>query len=149
MHWLGMVAASVVLMAGCHSAKGPATYPTTGSVTLNGMPVAGAMVTFAAAGQGGAGVEAIASGMAGAQAQTDAEGRFEMKVMLDGGKTTKPGLPAGEYAVTVVKMEFAGGTPSPTSPPKNTLPAKYASAQSSTLKATVKAEGENRFDFPL
>jgi hypothetical protein len=142
---LGLVL--LTLAVGCNSDSGPTTYPVTGALTQGGKPLAGALVEFTPAGrteQGG-----IAEGMAGAQAQTDAEGRYMMSIMLDMGKTTKQGLPAGDYVVTVRKLEFPGGAASATQPPKNVLPAEYAATDSTPLKATVKADGDNRFDFPL
>jgi hypothetical protein len=144
---LPAIAFLALALAGCGKAKGPETFPVTGAVTMDGKPVAEAMIQFtpaSASAEGG-----IAAGMAGAQARTDAEGRYAMSIMLDQGKTTKPGLPAGDYIVSVQKLEFPGGAASATSPPHNVLPAKYATAQTSPLKATVKANGENHFDFPL
>jgi hypothetical protein len=141
--WFGLA-----LLAGCGGAvKGPATYPVTGAVMMGGKPVADALVEFtpaSASAEGG-----ISAGMAGAQAQTDADGKYTMSTMLAQGKTTVPGLAAGDYVVTVRKMEFPGGAASATRPPKNVLPAKYASTNSSPLKATVKADGEKTFDFAL
>jgi hypothetical protein len=145
--WL--LCGAIAILAGCGSANGPKTYPVSGIVTLNGKPVADALVQFSAASSPSSGSIEMAPGMAGAQSRTDAEGRYVMSISLDRGKTTRLGLPAGDYAVTVVKMEFPGGRPNPTTPPKNTLPPKYASAQSSQLKATVTPDGENKFDFPL
>jgi len=62
---------------------------------------------------------------------------------------TKRGLSAGEYRITVVKMEAAPGGASFDKPPKNVLPAKFASIETTPLMETVKADGENRFDFAL
>jgi hypothetical protein len=116
-------------------------------VTRSGKPLAGALVEFTPA--GGSPEGGIAAGMAGAQAQTDSEGAYSMSIMLDNGKRTKVGLPAGDYVVTIRKLEFPGGAASATQPPKNVLPADYASTDSTPLKATVKADGDNRFDFSL
>jgi hypothetical protein len=143
---LAIVAIAAALI-GCDAAQGPVTYPVTGTVTLGGKPVENAVVAFANAGQAPA--DSKTGSALGGQTRTDAEGHYTMSVVLDRGKTTRQGLPAGEYVVTVTKMEFPGGIQSPTSPPKNVLPPKYASAQSSQLKATVKPDGENKFDFPL
>ena len=66
-----------------------------------------------------------------------------------GGYYLFSGIVAGDYVVTVTKMEFPGGVQSPTSPPKNVLPPKYATEQATPLKANVKPDGENKFDFPL
>jgi hypothetical protein len=119
----------------------------TGTVTLSGKPLAGALVEFTRT--GGSTEGGMAAGMAGAQAQTDAEGAYALSIMLDNGKTTKEGLPAGDYVVTIRKLEFPGGVASATQPPKNVLPAQYAAADSTPLKASVKEGADNRFDFPL
>jgi hypothetical protein len=133
--------AAIALVSGCGKAgMGRATFPVTGVVTMGGKPVEGALVQFTpAAGE---------AGFAGAQTQTDAEGAFDVSVMLEGGKESQRGLPAGEYRVSVTKMEYAGAA-AIDRPPKNVLPAKYQSAESTPLTATVTADGENHFEFPL
>jgi hypothetical protein len=144
--FLAIVAIAAAIV-GCGAASGPATYPVTGTVTLDGKPVENAVVAFASAGQAPA--DAKTGAALGGQTRTDAEGHYTMSVVLDRGKTTRQGLPAGDYVVTVTKMEFPGGVQSPTSPPKNVLPPKYATEQATPLKATVKPDGENKFNFPL
>ncbi|MBA4106573.1 MAG: hypothetical protein C0485_12515 [Pirellula sp.] len=129
----------LVLAIGCgKSSSGPVTYPVTGKVTLGGAPVAGATVFFAPA-----------SSDVGATAQTDPDGSFNVKIELDMGKSSKEGLPAGDYRVSVVKLEHPAGAPSLSKPPQNTLPPKYAAVESTPLTVTVKPEGENHFEFPL
>lgn len=130
-----------VALLGCGGKTGgPTTYPVTGVVTQNGQPVAGAVVQF---------MPTAADSTASAQAQTADDGTFTVEVTFDMGKTTQPGLPAGDYKVTITKMEAPAGAPSLTRPPKNSLPPKYAMVESTPLSAAVKAEGENRFEFPL
>jgi hypothetical protein len=134
---LGLLAVS-----GCGaSARGPTTYPVTGEVKLNGAPVAGADVAFTVQDQGG--------GATPAQAVTDASGRFEVATMFDQGKITKPGMTAGEYAVTVTQLEQQTATSVPTQKPKNLLPEQYASTETSGLSATVTPEGAGHFVFDL
>jgi hypothetical protein len=144
--FLAIVAIAAAIV-GCGAASGPVTYPVMGTVTLGGKPVENAVVAFASAGQAPA--DAKTGSALGGQARTDAEGHYAMSVVLDRGKTTRQGLPAGNYVVTVTKMEFPGGVQSPTSPPKNVLPPKYGTEQATPLKATVKPDSENKFDFPL
>ena len=136
-------AALLLSAPGCgNSGAGPETFPVTGVVTLEGQPVGGATLQFvASADEAGAG--------AGGQAQTAADGAFTVESTFDKGKTTQVGLPAGVYKVTVTKLEAPAGARSLDHPPKNTLPPKYAMAESTTLSATVTADGENKFDFPL
>lgn len=131
----------LALPVGCGtSPHDPATYPATGVVVFNGQPVEGAIVEFAPASE--------SAGGAGAQARTDAAGRFTMSLLVDNGQRSLPGLPAGEYRVTVVKMESPGEA-SLTRPPKNVLPPRYQSPSASPLSATVSAGGPNDFQFAL
>jgi len=134
--------ALLIALAGCGAnSEGPQTYPVTGTVTMGGQPVAGAMVAFTP--------DANQTGRVPGQASTDEDGEYDISIFLEQGKSTKRGLPAGEYRITVVKMEAAPGAASFDKPPKNVLPSKFASAESTPLKETVKADGENRFDIAL
>jgi len=133
---------AAMLSSGCGGqSAGPQTYPVTGSVKRGGQPVAGAMVQFTPTAKDPV--------IAGAQVTTAEDGAFDVSLILEQGKSTKRGLPAGEYAVTVTKLEAGPGAASLDNPPRNVLPTKYASIESTPLEATVKAEGENRFDFEL
>ena len=135
------VAVPALAALGCGGgADGPTTYSVTGVVTLHGKPVGEALVQFTPIAQ--------ETGAAGAQLQTDGEGRFDVTMAVDMGRREKHGLPAGEYRVAVTKMEQRGAA-SLDNPPRNVLPAKYASAQSSPLKATVKAGDENVVELKL
>ena len=69
------------------------------------------------------------------------------------------GALAGNYRVTITKMEGSGGPQLSEDDPnykgageegemKNVLPEKYANAETSGLTATV-TEGNNNFDFQL
>jgi hypothetical protein len=127
---------------GCGSATtGPATYPVTGVVTLGGKPVESAIVQFTPASPD--------LGIAGAQASTRPDGTFVVRIELDMGQTSKEGLPPGEYRVSLTKLELAPGQTTPTKPPQNVLPPKYVAPDSTPLTVTVKADGENHFEFPL
>ncbi len=133
------VAAAV---AGCGGDKsGMTVYPVIGTVTQSGQPVVGALVGFAPAG--------TIEGFAGAQVQTEADGNFEVTISATKGRAQQRGLPAGEYRISVIKMESPGGAPSLDHPPKNILPEKYATPESSGLTTTVKAEGDNIVNLTL
>ena len=133
---------TLVAAIGCgNGSSGPVTYPVTGKVTLGGVPVGGAAIFFAPTSSDGVAV--------GASAQTEPDGSFSVRIELDRGKSSKEGLPAGEYRVSVIKLEHPAGAPSLSKPPQNTLPPKYATVESTPLTVTVKAEGENNFEFPL
>ncbi|WP_428305885.1 carboxypeptidase-like regulatory domain-containing protein [Lacipirellula sp.] len=132
----------LAVAVGCGSGSSePVTYPVTGKVTIGGAPVAGADVTFVP--------QSADLGIGGATAQTGPDGSFNVKVMYDLGKSSKEGLPAGDYRVFVIKLEQPSGPPSLSKPPKNTLPQKYASPDTSNLSATVKADGENLVELKL
>ena len=113
-------------------------------VTQDGKPVEGAVVTFIPVG-----VADPTAKAPGGQGQTGADGAYHVHSSFDQGKTMQDGLPAGDYKVTVVKMEAPSGEASFDRPPKNILPAKYAAAESSPVSAKVTAEGPNRVDVSL
>ena len=132
----------LAFLTGCGSkAVGPATFPVTGVVTLAGAPVEEALVEFVPTSPD--------VGIAGAQVNTDSAGAFTVKIALYMGKTTKEGLPAGDYRVAITKLVLPPGQATTMKPPQNTLPQKYATAESTPLTVTVKSEGENHFEFPL
>lgn len=117
----------------------PQTHAVTGTVTLSGAPVADAMVTFLPDGGG-----------LGAVGKTDAEGRYLLTTFQ-----RHDGAMAGTYKVTVVKRGPEGPEPGPDyrgprpEAPKHVLPARYASATSSELTASVAAGVPNTCDFVL
>ena len=78
---------TVVLLAGC----GGGLAPVSGTVTLDGEPVAGAKVTFLPAGPG-----------IPATGTTDATGRYQLRI--GSGRT---GVPRGRYGVTVSKLKVS------------------------------------------
>lgn len=137
------IAIATAGVGGCKPArKGPATAPVTGVVTYNGSPVAGATVSFQP-GEGGRSAAGV----------TDASGRYQLSTYA-----RNDGAIPGDYSVVIVKFE-ATPTGSGTGkdykppvgdipPPKNELPAKFADAKTSGLKATV-GKGQNSVDFPL
>ena len=133
---------TLVAVIGCGSgSSGPVTYPVAGKVTLGGAPVAGATVFFAPV--------SSEAGATSAAAQTEPDGSFNVKIELEMGKSSKEGLPAGDYRISVIKLENQAGEPSLSKPPKNTLPEKYASPETSNLSASIKADGENVVELTL
>ena len=126
-------------LVGCGStASGPATIPVTGEVTLNGQPVAGADVAFMP--------KVEDADYTPAQAITDSAGRFEVVSLFDQGRTTQTGMLPGAYRVSVTQLEQPSSS---ARPPRNLLPEKYASPESSELSAEVDGEGENHLKFEL
>ena len=142
MTWLRptlVIAISVMISgAGCSGGdSGPATYPVTGTVELNGQAVADASLTFHPQGEG-----------TPAQAETDDGGQFSVSTYFDLGKRQKPGMTPGKYTVTIAKLDLES-IRSTGQPPKNLLPPKYDSQRTSGLEATVTAEGPNEYQFEL
>lgn len=128
--------------AGCTRSSGPKLYPVRGKVTYKGAPVDGANVMFRAV-----------NGNASGAGRTDATGAYQINSQWG------PGLPEGEYLVSVTKFEEKPvaeeeGAYNPelanadAPPPKNLIPMKYMSPEQSGLKATVSKSGGS-FDFDL
>lgn len=150
----GVAAAAIVLGGACNRGTNkPKTYPVTGTVTLNGQPVAGATVNFtpkepAAPGQ---------SGPQAASAVTDEQGKYQIGTFAKG-----DGALPGEYLVSVTKYEGGGPTgdsgseeeyrppvPGEEPPvPKNVLPPQYANPNTSGLSVKVEAKA-NTYDITL
>lgn len=147
-----LVALIMLVSLGCSqsgSGDRPPTQRVTGTVTMGGTPVDGATVTF---------VPSDPSGKA-ASGLTDASGRYSLttfesddgamtgsyKVMVSKYEAAAPGADA-DMGDDYVPPEAQGGV-EPTGP-KNLLPAKYASPETSGLTATV-AEGGSTIDLAL
>ena len=137
-------------MLGCSGeTKLKGTVGVSGTVTQKGAPLAGATVTFAP----------TATGARAASGTTDATGKFTLTTLSPG-----DGAFPGDYQVTVTKTEtvgkvytqdeanayYAQNQAYPPSPEiKNVIDAKYASAETSGLKASVKQEGPNEIKLEV
>ena len=162
------IAAVAALICGCGGSGNPDTYSVTGTVTLEGSPVGGALVSFSPTGDG-----KPATGI------TDASGKYSLTTFSQG-----DGAVPGTYQVTITKYEggdeddAAGGGedtsgnsdmgaedeyPDDYDPEsedgtgddeaKNLLPAKYASAEAAgypadEMKVEVTTSGVTK-DFAL
>lgn len=150
----GMVVVALALaMAGCGGGpKRPKLYPASGTVTLDGKPLADATVSFVPA-----------SGPP-SDGKTDASGKFT--IMTSG----QPGAPFGANKVTVSKFTGTATMPTPGGSPddmkamyekmydknkkaagdKGEVPAKYGRPDASGLSADVTADAaKNVFNFDL
>ena len=152
---------SLAMLVGCGS-SGPRTFKVTGTVTQNGKPVEGAIVTFLSDEKK---KDAVGS--------TNDKGEFKLSTFGPG-----DGALPGSYKITITKLDRPAAPPAKTPPPgtiasgelsesyvppsmgggggtakesapKNLLPAKYASEQTSGLVATVAENDQNKFDFEL
>ncbi|MFM1995690.1 MAG: hypothetical protein RLZZ111_77 [Planctomycetota bacterium] len=124
----------------------PPVYPATGVVEYQGRPVAGATVMLLSGADDGTDPQAQM-----AHGRTDATGQFRLRRYKE-----SEGAVAGEYRVTVKKVEFIDTTPAKPQPDrdyppieKSVLPEKYANFKTSGLTATVTAQGPNVFRFVL
>ena len=118
--WIGV---AIVLAVGCGQ-DGPKLVPVEGTVTLNGAPVAGALVGFQPD-------DPMASPSYG---ETDENGHYVLKFTLQ-----REGAMLGTHTVSI-------STENENSRKPETLPPEYN--QNSQLKREVKDE-ENVFDFPI
>lgn len=144
-----------VACAGC-SETSIGTVPVTGSVELDGKPVAGATVIFKPDAQGRA-----------ASGTTDAEGKFKLTTEVNG-----DGALPGSYRVAVTKYEGGGldlpEVENPSDPAsidaiykaaekqgktgkeaKNVIAAKFGNPDGSGLTAEIKDSGTNDFAFKV
>ena len=123
----------VVLAAccsGCNSEKLPGLGTVTGTVTMDGKPVADAMISF----------ESTTPGKSAALGKTDANGNYELYYSR-GNK----GAPVGENVVKITTFGETGDEDN-RQIRKETVPTKYN--VKSELKADVK-RGANKIDFKL
>jgi hypothetical protein len=121
-------------VAGLSGCGGPKFYPVSGTVTMDGKPLADAMVVFIP--------ESTSEGRF-AQAKTDDNGRY---VLMQ--TTTKDGALAGKYKVSI--STFIMGIPEfepPVPSIPETVPDKYN--DETTLTVEVKPGEPNVFDFDL
>jgi hypothetical protein len=117
------------LLAGCNPEKLPRLGKVTGTVTLEGQPVADARIQFDGANPG----EPPSTGT------TDASGKYELYYSRG-----HKGATVGEHTVSISTYEPA--TDDNPQVKKETIPTKYNGK--SELKSTVKG-GTNKIDFDL
>ena len=122
--------------------------PASGTITLDGRPLADADVTFALQ-------ETPPAGYFGSAGRTDAEGKY---VLMSG---TKKGAVPGTYKVAVSRIEAPGGaTVNPeggmdlaqlaaSGEAKQTVPAKYTDVSTTELSATVEKGKTEGYNFDL
>lgn len=118
----------LALFAGC---GGPAYHSVTGTVRLDGLPVADAAVLL----------EPVAGGPA-AHGVTDARGRFDLQ------SANRYGVAAGQYRVAVTKQLVAGVRDDETQEPggakvKWIVPERYSRTDTSGLTVSVPSPGHD------
>lgn len=137
-----LVAGALLAVLGCGDGRDrPQTHAVRGRIVLAGQPVHSADVAF---------VPKVASLEARpARGRTDAAGEFTLQTYFTPAEDLL-GAVADEYVVIVTKVEPPATADEALSKPATSLlPPRYASAQTSGLSATVKADGPNWFEFEL
>jgi len=123
----GILLAVLVLptIAGCGKSSTPPLMPVSGTVKLDGKPVAGAQVTFFPA---DGRLEWVG------RATTDTQGAFQLRY-----RDQQNGVPVGEYKVTL-------STERPDIEGAETFPAEYHNPEQTILAVTV-PPGGTKFDL--
>jgi hypothetical protein len=127
------------MLAGCSryredewSRQWPPRFPTGGLVTLDGAPVAEAVVTFSITRTDRDNKSFTAVGM------TDQQGRFALRTFRPG-----DGAVEGKHAVTISKSSLDKGSLA------HAIPSRYARFETSGLEADVTVKTPNEFRFDL
>ena len=148
---LALIAVGCTGVGGGDAPEGVDLHSAGGKVLFKGQPIEGATVTLQPKGPGPDGASY------GAFGRTNAEGVFELRAFSEA-----EGAVPGEYFVAITKTVVEGdlsneerdklmqaGKPAPEATTRSVLPEKYADPKTSGLEASVKADGENRFEFTL
>lgn len=139
MLWITAVTLAANGCTKAEKSKLPPTVSVTGTIKIDGLPLANAAVQFHPDGS----TDGIGSG-----GYTDKDGNFELITVSDGSEITK-GAPAGKYKVTVSRFVKPDGTDFPLDaeePPGlsgaiDTVPMLYSDPQWTTLDAQIPPEG--------
>lgn len=115
--------AAALLSGACNQQKGPVVAPVSGTVTLDGKPLAGAGVIFKT------------DGARKSVAFTNEAGEFQLNYFRE-----TMGAAVGEHQVVITTADSEAEIP-------ESLPARYN--QETTLTRTVEAGKENVFQFEL
>jgi len=136
----------VGLIAGCNRAPaGPKLEPVSGTITLDGKPLAAADLIFVPQGD--------TKGQSGV-ARTDADGKYELMTP----DRKHKGVAAGSFRVVINKLVKPDGSdyvPDPNAGPidtggfKELLPAVYSDMGQAELEANVPEGGATSLDFKL
>lgn len=137
---VGLLAAIATMAAGCGRGDAPELAPAGGTVTYNGEPLEGANVVFTPDAGGPA-----AYGMTGPNGEFTLSTRAEPGAMVGSGKVVITAFqeldePKEEHELTAADLEKMS---------RSRIPEKYGRAETSGLRATVTADGENQFPFEL
>ncbi len=142
----------LVALVGCSQAPETDLLPVRGVVTYGGQAVAGAEVALIP--------RDSLPGTRPARGVTDSDGMFTVKTYFTP-DVDDPGARAGDYTVTVTKVETPDGmtmeqwgeamfrNPNSVPPLRHLVPNKYGSARTSDLSVTVGDSAVNDFEIEL
>lgn len=135
--WGVVLALTAIALAGCGS-EGFEVVPVSGTVTLDGQPLAGASVSFQPTGS-------AATPGPGSTAVTDAGGRYVLKTAETAQRT---GAVVGNHVVRIsaAQDQRAADDDSQRPAAKDPVPAQY---RDQGVPFTVPAGGTDKADFPL
>lgn len=138
-----VLSASLAALTGCGSdvPKPPEklpTVPVTGTITLNGKPLAGTSISLH-----------HAEGKVAPRGLSDQAGNFSISTYGN-----NDGAPAGSYKVTAAKSMVKEISPGVLAPPppggfKSDIPAKYENLDSTTLQVEIKSGQKNELKIEL
>jgi len=138
--WPSRAILGLVLLAGCGGGgDGLPRERVSGTVTLDGKPLASGSIEFVPGGAGDAGTPALSAGA------TIEDGAYDIP--------RESGLTPGKYTVSITSAAGGGAAAANEAPgpapkaAKEAIPEKYN--KESTLAAEVKAGGGNTFNFDL
>lgn len=133
--WLSLAA-----VVGCGGDGKLSVYPVSGTVLLNGKPLEGASVCFYPKDEA-----VVAAKTPLPQGTTDASGKFQLKTYEE-----NDGAPAGEYGVSIVRMEVVTDSDDPEQiVERDRLKGKYADVDQAGLTATVQEDATEVPAFDL
>jgi len=133
---VGLLWAASILLPGCGPGEIlPECAPVTGRVTIDGVPIGSAMITFHPE-----------KGENRGQAASDSDGKYTLSTY-----GSEDGAVVGKHTVTVERYIL----PMPTQPggklpsAKSEVPKKYFTPERSPIKVEVKAGTNNVIDLPI
>ena len=138
---LGLVCITFIGCAGEPALKVPDLAPVTGTVTMDGSPLAGAVLSFLPKGN--------TSGQV-AMATTDASGHYALSY-----SNGMEGCPSGEYQVFISKLVTPDGNPIPEGQTAadvgavDMIPARYRNMESPAGAIMIPEGGKSGVDFQL